>query len=121
MFYSFRQNNTKGVFQFKEDAFSVFTLIEADTRKDAVQKAETLGIYFDGRDKGLDCICCGDRWSKPSELDTNTFPEICRQDVSKGVYTCDTKQWKNNEHPEGFIHYANGKIVQVVCLLERKN
>ena len=27
-------------------------------------------VYFDGVEKGLDCSCCGDRWSRLAEWDT---------------------------------------------------
>jgi hypothetical protein len=39
-----------------------YVIIEADSAEEANNKAEEIGIYFDGCDKDMDCSCCGDRW-----------------------------------------------------------
>lgn len=72
MFYEFNQNNSGGV--FKVDAKVCHRLfIEADSADEAVTKAEELGCYWYGVDTGVDCPCCGDRWSK-DYLDSRSFP-----------------------------------------------
>jgi hypothetical protein len=69
--WCFYQNNSGGYMNGPEE--NVF--IEAKTYKNANIKAEETGIYFDGCEYGIDCSCCGDRWSrlayydKPFELD----------------------------------------------------
>lgn len=61
-YFQFDQNNSGGSFQ--EPAYLV--IVEAETPEQACQLAEDIaGLYFDGRSKGIDCDCCGDRWSRP--------------------------------------------------------
>lgn len=61
MFFHFNQNNSGGSFDIDEDvAHNV--IIEARDAHEANQKAESIGIYFNGVDDGRDCECCGDRW-----------------------------------------------------------
>lgn len=57
--YTYRQNNSFG--RFDEDMPIKMTII-ADSKEEADTKAEALGVYFDGVEKGIDCDCCGDRW-----------------------------------------------------------
>lgn len=59
--YEFSQNNSGGIFQI-DDSVSVYVLIQATSYVEANNKAEDIGIYFDGCDTGRDCDCCGDRW-----------------------------------------------------------
>lgn len=64
MFYEFNQNNSGGVFRV-DDRVCHRLFIEADSRPEAIGKAEDLGCYWDGVALGIDCPCCGDRWSVP--------------------------------------------------------
>lgn len=59
--YEFSQNNSGGGFE-ENDKICHTVVIQAGSAKEANKKAEELGVYFDGCDKGLDCSCCGDRW-----------------------------------------------------------
>lgn len=61
-FYKFGQNNSGGFFQVDDKACHRL-FIEANTFAEAVDKAEELGCYWNGVDEGIDCECCGDRWS----------------------------------------------------------
>jgi hypothetical protein len=63
MFFTFNQNNSGGVFH-EDDNVDNYVIIEADNFTEANERAEGVGIYFHGCSKGLDCDCCGDRWSK---------------------------------------------------------
>lgn len=63
MFYDFRQNNTFGRWVINKDV-NVLVVIEASSVKQANERAESVGLYFDGISDGIDCSCCGDRWSK---------------------------------------------------------
>ena len=66
MFYCFIQNNSGGHFDYdKVQGISHYVVIEGDSVEDIENKAENIGIYFDGCDKGFDCLCCGDRWYPP--------------------------------------------------------
>lgn len=61
--FEFTQNNSGGSFDV-DDKVCHRLFIEAKSFNDAVEKAEELGCYWDGVDKGIDCPCCGDRWYK---------------------------------------------------------
>mgnify|MGYP006919687944 CR=1 FL=1 len=62
MFYHYNQNNSGGSFDV-DDKVCRHVIIEAPGPVSADLKAEEIGIYFNGCDSGLDCPCCGDRWS----------------------------------------------------------
>ena len=60
MFYHYPQNNSGGRFNFdREKGITHHVVIEAENASLADRRAESIGLYFDG--KG-DCPCCGDRW-----------------------------------------------------------
>jgi hypothetical protein len=59
-FYTFIQNNSGGHFIGPR-----IVIIRANSMDEALSKAEVeTDIYFDGCSKGIDCSCCGDRWSE---------------------------------------------------------
>jgi len=62
MYYEFRQNNSGGHFEENENVGQL-VIIEASDPTEAYEKADNIGIYYDGVEKGIDCDCCGDRWS----------------------------------------------------------
>lgn len=67
MFYKFRQNNTSGFFEEKPPlSSSVF--IESDSENDAIERAQKIGLYWDGAKNKVDCECCGDRWKAEPEV-----------------------------------------------------
>jgi hypothetical protein len=67
-FYEFNQNNTGGSFATDSEVCHRL-LIEANSEDEAILKAESMGVYFNGVDEGMDCPCCGDRWYFPSEVE----------------------------------------------------
>jgi hypothetical protein len=75
MFLTFRQNNSGGNFVITDDV-RVTVIVEGTGAVDAINRAEALGIYFNGCEKGIDCPCCGDRWYDPTygELDYRGDP-----------------------------------------------
>lgn len=64
-FYEFSQNNSGGRFVV-DSKLCHKVVIEAATKSQAVDIAESLGCYWDGCSIGRDCNCCGDRWHVPS-------------------------------------------------------
>jgi hypothetical protein len=76
MFYTFNQNNSGGKFVTNEKVCH-FVIIEADSADQANDKAEDIGIYFNGVRAEIDCSCCGDRWySQWHEDDGEETPMI---------------------------------------------
>lgn len=67
MFFEFNQNNSGGVFHV-DDRVCHRVFIEADSRGEAIDIAENLGCYWNGVLTGVDCPCCGDRWSLPYDF-----------------------------------------------------
>ena len=111
-FYHFSQNNSGGGFHFEPDrGISAHVIIEAKDENEAVDRAERIGLYFDGVEDDLDCECCGDRWDRPWSGDlvpTAYYPvDLDNPDATP---TSDLMiKWIDG--PEGFIHYADGRMV----------
>jgi len=78
-FFTFYQNNSGGVF----DGPAHYVIVEASDAEEAATRAETVGVYFNGVEDGLDCECCGDRWYPPSEGDGTEVPEIYGQPAAE--------------------------------------
>jgi nitrogen regulatory protein PII-like uncharacterized protein len=72
-FYQFNQNNSGGRFDV-DNKVCHRLFIQADNVDEAIEIAESLGVYFDGCETGMDCECCGDRWYRPWSDDGITFP-----------------------------------------------
>lgn len=70
--YQYSQNNSGGWF---DDDLGREVWIEAENAYHADQIAQTVGIYFDGCEKQMDCPCCGDRWYRASEYNSCTRAE----------------------------------------------
>lgn len=108
-FFEFRQNNSYGSFRFHREAgISVHVIIEADSAEEANMRAEAIGLYFDGVERGIDCLCCGDRW--------DAF-FLCEEgDPVPSCYGIPIEEylpvmyWMGGK-PEAFIHYKDGRIV----------
>ena len=94
MFYKYSQNNSGGGF-YADERVQPRVFIEADSESEAETIADSLGIYFDGVEKGHDCECCGDRWSNYSD---EVKPEDLEELLMDTEYGYDT-----------VVHYANGK------------
>ena len=70
--YRFHQNNSGGyitddvVIENPKQGFMVDydVYIHATSEDEANRIAESCGVYFDGVEKGKDCDCCGDRWTR---------------------------------------------------------
>ena len=92
-FYTWRQNNSGGVFDGPACIVSV-----QDAGIDAAKaKAEALGLYFDGEG---DCPTCGDRWhAEPSEI--GEAPTLYELPVPEAAAQCMGRTW--------LIAYADGR------------
>lgn len=94
-FWTYYQNNSGGC-NVVNDRVAKFVFIEAESAEDADNRAEEIGIYFNGCETGRDCDCCGDRWDRAYEQ-TATAADALRsvydwcldQDPAAHVYTAD--------------------------------
>lgn len=102
MFYAFRQNNSGGGFDYEPvTGIAVNVIIEATSAEDANERAEVIGLYFDGYG---DCECCGNRWHEVDESEGTWGPTILGKDaLTTGdgetvvVHFMDgTKQWASD-------------------------
>lgn len=108
-FFTFSQNNSGGRFEHdKEAGIGHFVIVEALNSKDACDRAESIGLYFNGCDTGQDCECCGDRWYEPYGEGSET-PNIYNADVSSGVYEA---EWLWDV--PSYIHYMDGTVKEVI-------
>lgn len=99
-FYDFDQNNPGGKFHIDDKkGLGVRVWIEANNIEEAIDRAEDIGIYFNGVADGRDCSCCdgGDRWHEPNEKDT---VEIDRKNDFVWYHTV-------------YIHRADGTIERI--------
>ncbi len=80
-FYEYYQINSGG--SWDEDiGYTLF--VEAETADEADHRAESVGVYFSGCDAGVDCPCCGDRWSRAFRVvatNRNELRQLIEQDV----------------------------------------
>ena len=107
-FYTFSQNNSGGSF-IVDDNVGYLVIIEATSVGNAIERAEAVGLYFDGDG---DCPCCGNRWSswmddsdgtdEPSHYGKPITPESVSGKDGLGSYFCDSVR----------IHYMDGRVVR---------
>jgi hypothetical protein len=103
MFYHYPQNNSGGSFSFnKEFGVTHHVIIEADSAKEADDRGEEIGLYFDGRG---DCPCCGSRWDRAWEGDGEDEPLVysTRPSQLTGL------KWMEPGH-EVAVHYKDGRL-----------
>lgn len=94
-YFRYRQNNSGGEFlENKPRGIGPLLWIEATDVKKSVCKAEEMGLYFNGVERGVDCPCCGDRW---------TIPLIGKDEVIQGKYDSIITETV-------FIHRLDGEI-----------
>lgn len=101
MWFEFSQNNSGGSFDI-EPRYGIGprVWIEAENSDAACDRAENLGIYFNGCDSGQDCPCCGDRWYRPWREDGEDRPSV-------------DLQYDFNWHNEVYVHPLEGPFVVV--------
>lgn len=104
-FYTFMQNNSGGSFICDAAGITGIVIIEARDENHAIERAENIGLYFNGVSDGLDCACCGDRWNTPWDEGTD---EPMRYDKPVRGEKVDTA-WMGSK-PETAIHHIDGRI-----------
>jgi hypothetical protein len=104
-FFEYSQNNSGGGFTFDPAGVSHYVIIEADSPEEANDKAERIGLYFDGQG---DCDCCGYRWSECWDGDKGEkVPSIYGTPISDYDFNF---RWMHSDEPEAFVHFADGTV-----------
>ena len=104
MFYHYRQNNSGGGFDC-DDNVHMNVIIEANSANQANNKAKSIGIYFDGVGKNMDCDCCGDRWSCVDDDDGTEVPSM--YGTSLNEFQADSYFVKDGV--KAIVYYADGR------------
>lgn len=107
MFFDFHQNNSGGSFSYDDKAGIAETvIIEANSAAEANEKAERIGLYFDGAG---DCECCGSRWYEACSRDEGmSEPLVFGKKIARVV----VRGIKSKKRPVTvYIHYADGRVV----------
>ena len=100
MFYTFNQKNSGGDYVISVGkGIAVYVIIEAETIEEAIDKAEGIGLYFDGAG---DCPCCGNRWNTYAE--DSEVPMIYGEPAED--YFTSEASWRRDNNV--CIHYADG-------------
>lgn len=103
-FYTFTQDNSGGSFDYdKKRGITNFVIIEANNADEANARAETIGLYFDGRG---DCPCCGNRWCEARDpYDATKTPELYEMPLAEYM---EQNAWCTVDMIA--THYADGRI-----------
>lgn len=100
MFYLFVQNNSGGVFDYDaKDGVGINVAFEANSEKEAIERAKDV-IYFNGVEDGIDCECCGDRWSTYIWAKSESIEEL-----NKNKYV----SWSYDDSTM-YVHMLDGTI-----------
>lgn len=104
-FWEFPQNNSGGCFDGDpERGIGCVVIVEAHDAAEANARAEMIGLYFNGCNEGMDCPCCGDRWSE-AWGDGDEVPSHYRSPVTP-------ENGPGWELP-AFIHYLDGRVERI--------
>lgn len=99
--FHYRQNNSGGGYDIDADAgIAESVWIEARDAEEADYRAQRIGIYFNGCDKGLDCRRCGDRWYEASSYDSGDAPNM----------QCSGSYFGDRGRDDVYCHHADGRI-----------
>jgi len=102
-YFHYSQNNSGGSFHIDESV-AHHVIIEAYTPEEANERAQDIGIYFNGCDDGRDCSCCGDRWYRQRSDDVGTDAPM--------VYNKSPEEYGDMFTPEGkpvcHVYHLNG-------------
>jgi hypothetical protein len=109
-YFTFGQNNSGGSFIYNERAgIGHYVIVEAIDADHANQRARAIGLYFDGCSTGMDCDCCGDRWSEQWGSDAGTdVPMVYHRTLDDHIADPTNAKWGMDK--QVFVHYISGQI-----------
>ena len=103
-FYTFFQNNPSGEWHYH---MGYAVVIEAEDAEQANEKAEEIGIYFDGTKCGRDCPCFGDRWDR---VDEHCAVELEGLEKRKE----ELKLYQKGFGMESYVRYNDGRVEEII-------
>lgn len=104
-FYTYHQNNSGGSFNKNPNkGIDEYVIVEAESASDADDRAESIGLYFNGCNEGIDCSCCGDRWYPASPYDANDEPL---------VFSYKLAETGDDNSSSVFVHYMDGSFKEM--------
>lgn len=106
MFYEFNQNNSGGHFT-RNSRVDSYVIVEANDLEEAIDRANGIGVYFNGVDEGMDCECCGDRWYPPYRDDGKAEPSH----YDSPLTLANSSTTKNPREHTVVIHYLDGRVI----------
>lgn len=113
--YEYRQNNSGGFFNYDpKNGLSVKVYIEADSVREADERARSLGMYFDGVEDGADCSCCGNRWPSAEYGSTAKTPPEKNEPMAERTFysklnsSVSNIKWMKEGEAEVFVHPKDG-------------
>ena len=114
-FFEYSQNNSGGVFDFDHQyGITTHVIVEAATAAEADERAESIGLYFDGAG---DCSCCGSRWSSQDSWwgsgEGDEFPTLFGSPVWDYKSTWGPS-WEGEGNPFVYVHFLDGTFAGVV-------
>lgn len=104
-FYTYYQNNSGGTW---DKSMPHYLIVEATSQRDADERAEAAGAYFDGCETGQDCDCCGDRWHQTYEAG-DPEPSVYGDSVETYVAGMSRSLYDGPEAVR--VVYMDGKVV----------
>ena len=109
-FFDYSQNNSGGGFDM-DDAKGICetVIIEAENAEDADRRAEEIGLYFNGCASGVDCPCCGNRWSAQNTSWRNEEGDPVPSIYGTPVWGTSASMYRSR----AFIHYLDGRVEEV--------
>jgi hypothetical protein len=117
MFYEFNQNNSGGRF-VRNASVDHYVQIEANSLSEAIERAQNIGIYFNGVSEGSDCGCCGDRWYEPYDGD-KLHDVPCH--YNSPLTLANLSPTKNPREHTVVIHYLDGRVMYTTSECENKD
>jgi hypothetical protein len=117
MFYTYSQNNSGGSFDIDHHfGITTYVIVEADSASDADERAEDIGLYFNGAG---DCDCCGNRWSPAAgwwddASDGDSVPSIWGEPVWEYTASNYRTRRTGENKPFVYVHFKDGSFAGVV-------
>lgn len=111
-YFCYDQNNSGGDFRFDDQkGISAMVIVAARDAREADNRAEQIGLYFDGAG---DCGCCGDRWYQQYGDGYDTPMIYESMDIEQWTTIPFFVKWMGPDRPEVYVHEYDGTFTGLV-------